>query len=646
MKTIIPFFVLISLLTTPAFGLVEGDVDHDGIVDLKDSILSLQTSTGIVPDSPVFADSDVNNDNRVGTAEAIFGIRMAVFHPDTVIWDETSVRKVLQTFAWGGFPADSQIETWAAMSPRTAIDEIMSFDPFNQKLSPSDFDNLHTSSDGQLENLADFWASDSPDNYQPESRRNYYDKKGWSGPRYSWFMAIRSRGLNSFRNRIGFWESNYHMAANQGAGIYPFPIIRHFDNIMEAHEQGLPYQQVMAKAALNAAVAYQYGHNHNVFIDGEFRGNDDFAREFHQLFFCNLGMYDHDYHESVSIENTAKALTGIRANYYPSEEGGPDVEVYFAADVHHTNPLEILYTSIPGPTAKEKIENLAEISIVHPETMQNLPVMIVETLADNNLSDDGKDIIRQMWADLPPEKKTLLEFLKRYAISEQFHSADRIKYHTSFDRNLFIHNQMQISNHELYDRLNRVEDLLYDDSVIPFYPLHNVFGHQTSAEAFNSQTIFKNTYNLSTESYWYFYDISDSDEYTKDWQTVIPTNQYNVYQVRDVAEWLWKRFVADGLKNYGSLEKAHIYTLLATGHDLGYYMHDNLPGSPDPTTIYYAEELESSASPQGVAVINAGNAFIDLASTDSDIHMNANRFVQLAIAFIAATPYTFLEEGR
>ena len=103
-----------------------------------------------------------------------------------------------------------------------------------------------------------------------------------------------------------------------------------------------PYEEVLAQGALNAAIAYQYGHNHNVFFQGEFYGNEDFAREFHQLFFGILGENDHEYHELVSIKNTAKALTGMQASWHPDEEGGPDVEIAFVPGYHHTDPLEIL----------------------------------------------------------------------------------------------------------------------------------------------------------------------------------------------------------------------------------------------------------------------------------------------------------------
>ena len=502
-----------------------GDISHNCEVGLEDSILSLQVLANAETGSLVYADADIDGDSRVGLAEAVYALRVVAYGLPTTLdcfsWNETAVRKVLQTFAYGGHPTDSQITTWSTMSPREAIDEMLSFDLSNDRLSPPDFDELSTLTGGTLEGLADFISSNNPDNHMRESRRDRYEKRDWGGPRYNWLLAVRARGLNTFLHRIGFYETNYHMSVNQGVGIYPFPIVRHYDNIINSLSATLPYQDVLSTGALNAAVAYQYGHNHNVYVDGMFRGNDDFAREYHQLFFGILGEDDHDYHESVSIENTARALTGIRANWYSSEEGGPDVEVYFAADVHHTDPLEILHTSIEGATAREKIESLSEVAINHQESLDNLPIMIVRSLADDNLTPDKIVAIRQIWSDLA--EKDLLEFIKRYAISEVFHSSDRMKYHSSFDKQIFFHNQMLLSNWELYRDFNDVRDLLGEDDVTPFYPVHNVFGHQTGAEAFNSPAIFKNNYNTSTDWYWYYEQVEENGlEYRKEWEMLFP----------------------------------------------------------------------------------------------------------------------------
>ena len=79
-------------------------------------------------------------------------------------WGETPVRRILQAFAWGGLASDAQISAWAAMSPETAVAEMLTFDVVNPALSPpgiSDDSSLHC---GSLEELQDFWSSDDPGN--------------------------------------------------------------------------------------------------------------------------------------------------------------------------------------------------------------------------------------------------------------------------------------------------------------------------------------------------------------------------------------------------------------------------------------------------------------------------------------------------
>lgn len=626
-----------------------GDVSDNYRIGLEDAVLAIQLLSGITPVTQIAAAADVNGDGRVGLAEAAYVMQVIAAEQATVPqfggWDETAVRKVLQTFAYGGHPTDEQIGLWAQMSPREAIDEIMTFDFVNEKLSPADFDNLGSRTGGTLEGLADFFSSGNGANKTKKDKRKYYDKTNWSGPRNNWLRAITSRGLNTFMHRIGFWESNYHMSVNQNVGIYPHPLIRHYDNIISSLSASLPYQKVLATGALNAAVAYQYGHNYNVFVDGMFEGNDDFAREYHQLFFGILGEYDHEYHESVSIENTARALTGIRADYHSSNQGGPDVEIYYRDDLHHTDPLEILNHSIEGPTAKEKIENLSEIAILHEESLDNIPVMIVSMMADDNLTPEKTGLIRKIWAGLPT--KDLLEFLKLYAISDAFHSPDRIKYHSSFDKHIFLRNQMQLSNWEIYEYFQDVNSLLSEDEVTPFYPIHNVFGHQTGAEAFISPTIFKNNYNTSTEWYWYYEQVSKNKvNYKREWQDILPRSADGSFKARDVAKWLWQRFVADGLKNYTPLEEAHLYMLLTTGRDLGAVLYEELADAPHPDTVYYLDDLSDPASEIGTVLTQYGDMALELTNTDSNIRERANKYVQRAISFIAASPFTYLQEGR
>jgi uncharacterized repeat protein (TIGR02543 family) len=586
-------------------------------------------------------------------------------------WNGTAVRKVLQTFAWGGFATDEQIALWAATPAADAIAEMLTFEPTNAKLSPPEGDGLVEriaafipEGGGQLEGIARYFAADPEELIDPV-RRLGFDIESYPAPAYSWDIAARARGLNTFYHRIGFWETNYHMATNQRAGVAPHPTIRHYDNIMAELRAGVPYHQVVAQGALNSAVAYQYGHNFNAWdtVKGEFRGNEDFAREFHQLFFGILGDAAfggedyHQNHELISISNTAKALTGMAA-YYRIDgvvnllpTGFPDVEVDFEEELHlHHHPsLEILDTFISGANAKEKIEALAEVAIDHPESLHNLPIIITSNLADDNLSEEGKETLREMWSG--PTHRTLLDFLRRYAVSDLFHSPERLKYHSSYDRNLFIHNRMQLSNSELYsDTLgqNPLFATWESEQIVPFNPVHNVFGQQTSVEAFNDPEVFQSAYNRSTEDISY-YETGYASEFfgMRDWQVVIPSNDDGVWHVKTVARYLWQRFIADGLKNFGPLEEAHLYAILGAragasdeqGMDLGLYLD-----AEDPEHVYTVEELQRE--PILSQVVALGQGELDLAAPSRTVRMRPNGCIQRAIAFIAATPYAFLQEGQ
>ncbi|NND64865.1 MAG: hypothetical protein HKM24_02770, partial [Gammaproteobacteria bacterium] len=81
-------------------------------------------------------------------------------------WNETAVRKVLHTFAYGSFATDWQIQLWAAMPPNDAIREMLTFDEHNLLLSPpnpSDTDFLHLQT-GTMRGIADYFASDHANN--------------------------------------------------------------------------------------------------------------------------------------------------------------------------------------------------------------------------------------------------------------------------------------------------------------------------------------------------------------------------------------------------------------------------------------------------------------------------------------------------
>ncbi len=561
-------------------------------------------------------------------------------------WTETAVRKVLHVFAFGSFASDAQIKTWAAMTPEEAINEMLSFQRHHAKLSPPDPLDQLDQKDGSLAALGKHWASSAKDNPTPTDTRQEY-KVNVEGESVSkiWVAAATRRGINPVRHKIGLWETNYHLAVNRRAGVNNDQILVYYDAIMDALAAGKPYQDVLAIASVSAAVATQYNHRENIFKDGKFLGNEDFAREIFQLYFGILGEGDATYHEFTSIRNTAKALTDMQVQFVQREGGGSalDTKVKFGTKLHYPGSLEILKKEIKGATAKEKIENLAQVAIQHQESLNNLPVLIVRDLADDNLNDEKRNIIRNIWADL--KAKDLLTFLKQYAISKAFHHPTRLKYWSGIHRNVTAHNLITQGNQASYLDLYKLNRNLRSEDVTVFEPSHDVFGGQTGIEASQSKDVFRSIYTRSTEllvwiarTHW---PETGNVVWEKNWGAILPQESDKTYRVKQVAEWLWQRFVADGLKRFGALERAHVYALLASGTDLGYWMDPK-----NPTRVYTKTELETDPFYKE-RVSDGGKARIDgLASKESKLRRTANHRIGLAIAFILATPYAFAQEGK
>lgn len=585
-------------------------------------------------------------------------------------WDETAVRQVLHVFAYGGMASDGQIKAWADMSPDDAIREMLTFDPVNIKLSPPDPGGgpYLRRSWGTLKCLASFWSqqvADNPilnnpleDEEARESRREGFEVDRWSSPANTWTYAALYRGLNPVRQKIGLWETNYHLAVNLDVGVSPRQMLTYYDNIMNRLAKGEAYQDVLGEAALSAAVATQYNHRENRFEDGSFQGNEDFAREFHQLFFGILGDYNPTYHEGTTIRNTAKALTDMEVEYIEREEeegdSGYSDQVDFGTEYHFPSPLEILNTSIGGKTARDKIRALAEVAVRHEESLANLPVIIAGGLADDHLFDtsvmDKAAVIRAIWREM--DTKNLLEFLRRYAVSTAFHNPSRVKYYSSIDRNLILSNLVSTGNQDVLLELYNPEWFMYNEEVALFRPAHDVFGGQTGLEAIDTGDVFARAYMNGSRYAWYLYryeegytpDGADEEKvvWRKDYAIFIPKDKTGHYTVKHVAEWLWQRFVADGLDNLGSLERAHLYALLAGGRDFPLWYDET---QPEAGANYTKDKIETDPVIQE-RLRDAAVARISLDSDDLDTRLTANYRVGMAINFISATPYMFAQTGR
>jgi len=574
---------------------------------------------------------------------------------NSVIWNNQAVRKVLQAFAFGGFASDAQIQSWAYMNPREAIEEILSFYPVNFLLSPPDEDNLQ---------LAGFTLSDLAAHFHSEASgleaqardRFDLDSYDWNVPLNTWVMAATKRGINPFFHRVGLFESNYHMAVNQLSGPSLRQLQGYYDGIMTNHARRLPYEMVLAHAALSPTIAVQYGHQHNQFRNGQFYGNEDFAREIHQLFFGILGegdpafssypsfdRYDSysQYHEQLTIPNTARALTDMAVNW-------EQYQIRYGVEEHHQLPLEILGSSVDGQNAQEKVLALVEHDINHPESLKNLPLLIIKHFGEDTPPSQVVSQIQTAWAAM--ESKDLLTFLRNYAISTAFHRAERVKYWTSFERILRNHNMTHFDNQDSYGHSMALPWLLSEENVEFFRPNHDVFGHQTGIEASQSGRVLREAVNTTTVRQWAS-TISESEnstyndkEWIIDYAELGPKDTQGRYLVKEMAEWLWDRIIGDGGKNFGIVERSQVYALMNRGTDFAAIVdRDNLEA------MYAEEQILNSDSVRQLYQDLENGVFLYLGSEDPEFarqSLEDNHRIAAAAAFISVTPYAFVQEGK
>lgn len=589
-------------------------------------------------------------------------------------WNEAAVRRSLHVFAYGGAASDSQIDLWANMAPAAAIQEMLIFDPVNPLLSP--VEDVSAGYSGSLAALQTLFASGAPDNLTCPGDRGRFDQTKQkavadivlnnSGLQHAWIAAVRTRGLNPFRHNVGFWLVNYQMAVNLRDTEPPL-LRKHYDGALDALAAGRPFHEVLGVGATSAAVAREYNHRNNIYKNntGVFRGNDDFAREFHQLFFrINGDVEDPAYHENVTIEHTARALTGLQIDKIPNAYGTTLDRDWWVAPIdftdhldvtgrdlqnltrHYAGSLEILHNTISGATAEDKVFALAAVAIQHPESLANLPVEIVKFFADDNLDEEKTIAIREAWNTVVATPDDLLLFLQDYAISTAFHGPSTFKYRTAFQRNMTIYNLNTVDNEEAYNNAFTPRTAMLKQGADVFFPAHDVFGGQTSHNAANNPNLFQEAYNRAVDHPNDLAKTADvcRDEtgaalgtWRKDWALVIPTRG-GVYGVGDVGLWLWNRFVGDAARAYGTLEQANVAALLATGMDLGFAID---AGTPD--TAYSVAELEHE--PLFSTVASFQNATIDLGSPTTATRRKANHRVGMAINFITMTPAMFATEG-
>ncbi len=637
-------------------------------------------------------------------------------------WDEKAVRKVLKIFAFGGHSTTQQITRWANMQPKVAIKQMLNFSQHNPFLSPIRGADQYKQTATQYGEFTDFVENllSSPASNIPidSDRREKYGFDGYAFDDTLQYL-VTVRGLNPFRHMVGFWETNYHLAVNLESNVNNEEMGEYYDVIMRAHESGVPYQRVLAAAAKAAAPAAQYGHENNEWIDGFCFCNDDFAREIHQLYFGIFGEGDEEHHENVTIPNTAAMLSGMKTFVKVPREGREadfprvfDRESinYVIEDlsVHHGPSLGILRQTISGSGPFEKIDSLVEHSIEHPDSLKNLPIMIVSVIADDNLSEESRDKLRAAWASMGSNKQ-FLDYIQSYAISDLFHGTEQRKFMSSFWREYYFANKFNIDNIEAYQSFRDgqtgrpINSILDRDDAQSFRPRHNVFGGQTSLEAADSSTVFEDNYNRATDDDFPWTraaacdDCDQGQPWQKDWGAVIPRVN-GQHSVNDVAQWLWIHLTGS-LDNYTPLERAHVVAILGASTQGNEDRHFDLPmflcvyndleaqgqGTNDVSTIrsqltrfcrrsdgsydadetrwlnksYSVDELTNNLSAlyafYNPAISNGqipnlinqlGSINMPLLSDNAEIRLQANRRIHYAMAFISGTPFMLVETGE
>ncbi|MBT8058175.1 MAG: DUF1800 domain-containing protein, partial [Gammaproteobacteria bacterium] len=588
-------------------------------------------------------------------------------------WDETHVRRVLRAFAYGGLTTDAQIENWAGMKPAQAIAQMLTFEVNNERLSPSEDQN--SAYCGSLADLQALWSSDDPDNRMTWPDRYRYDTLGGNlqlsqtNLQRTWSKAVSTRGCNPFLHKMALFLTNYHASIhvrNTRAAL----IRDYYDDYVSALASGQDFIEVMTVGASHAAVARAYRHQDNSFRNGTFYGNEDFAREYLQLFFGVLGTTeDPDYYETVSIKNNALALTGMNLDKETDAYGSTSSGDWYVSPIvftdhvddtgrtirnqswHYQNELgagscvEILHADICGATADEKLQALGQVAGNHPESLDNIPVKLVGFFADDNLDAGKMDELRGSWVEADFD---LLAFVQKYAVSTAFHHASTFKYLTAFDRNLIAQNAATLTNEENFAKphYHAPYDRMRFQGVEVFEPIRNVFGHQTGVDAANNPYIFKNAYYQNAQQN--FYHVTSQGTYTladggpsylwqKDWGAVIPLDGDGQHGVAAVSDWLWNRFIGDGGKNFDLIAKAQVQSLLATGRDFGFEVD---PDNRDPELFYSSADIGGDHAAAAARFAEHGAAVLDLSTVEG------NERVGMAVNFITMTPYAFAMEGQ
>ena len=536
-------------------------------------------------------------------------------------WNKNTVNKVLNTFTYGIVAKQSQIQTWADMNATDAIKEIITMEGFNDKLNKYNTSFLDKN-ETRIEILSEiFYNRYNGGNFRLECRL--------SNGEIITPLLLDNTNFNPTRLKIGLWETNYHQVINAKIdALHCLNIHHYFDDIVEGINDNVDYHKILSKSAHSTPIMFMYNQFDNKYINGTFLLNDDFAREYNQLFFGILGVDNLSYYENTTIENTAKILTGIdkARRDYTTLDGletvnAPDYYVLENPLEHYSGTLEILENNIQQSSVEEGLNKIGEIAIRDKEGSDNLPIIIIEGLSDDNLDYETKEKIRNEWKN-NLSHPNFLQFIQKYAISHSFHNENRLKYLSSLDRVMKTYNLLNFEGKKPINIHKINYELLKEDYKI-FFPAKGVFGNLTGEDILNNSNVFSVFYNRAA-------NIEYSNTYTDmDFSKMIDDNVEK--NIKSISEFVWNRFIGDNLKNFGKMERLHIYSILAHGVDYNEYKNTN---------IIYTEEYINNDQ-------NILNDIEDMSKLTINLIDTTNKTrIKYITHFVLGLPFMWFEEGK
>ena len=539
-------------------------------------------------------------------------------------WNINSVNKILNTFTYGIKSNLNQINLWANMKPEDAIKEMLSFDSINYKIRNNKNSFITDQNISLVQATEKFYEKYEQAVYFIQSRFS----KGWTQTN----LIVDNTNYNPFKIKLGLWETNYHQVlTSQIDQLYILHNNMYFDQITKDIFDNVPYQNIMAHSASTMPILLMYNQFDNVYDDTNdiLTVNDDFAREYNQLFFGILGVDNLSYYENTTIESTSKILTGMNKKWITFENstgtaGGYDFITYPDSDNHFNYEVEANQQIIQNTDFQSGLYNLANVNINITESQENLPIMIISGLADDNIEANifKKNTIINAWKNM--EEKNILLFLQKYAISYSFHSSDRIKYMSSLDRYMKVYNLLNFEGKtpkNVYIMKNQLEK----DKFVIDVPAKGVFGNWTGVDVKDNTEVFTNFYTNSINNTY-------NDTYTEpiDFSKIIDEN-IDKNNIKEVAEFLWSKLIGDNLKNFNELERLQTYSLLFSGKD--YNSYANITENISENDIYQN------------FIVNQDFIKLEKSSIINTTDIDMNTRINNTVHFILGTPYNLYEEG-